>query len=121
MSDKRQYLRWSIYLPVKYKIEGQDAEFSSQVKDISNGGICISDYLPRDINLDIKIGMPGDIGDIRVRGKSVWQEETGGKEGRHLFSGIKFLTLSYSDKDKIYNYLYRYKRSELLNNWWVSV
>ncbi len=122
MQEKRQYVRWQASLPVKYKIDGQEEEITSNIKDISNGGICInsSDRFNLDSLLDITINMPEDIGPLLANGNIIWQNKSTGTEKEGFLTGIKFTGLGYSDIDRMYNYLYKYHRQELVSRWWAS-
>ena len=122
MQEKRQYVRWQASLPVKYKIDNQGKELSCITGDISNGGIRIncSDRLNLDSLLDMTIEMSGDIEPLRANGKVVWQNKSSEAEKENFSTGIKFIGLGYSDIDRMYNYLYKYHRQELVSRWWAS-
>jgi c-di-GMP-binding flagellar brake protein YcgR len=124
MEDKRQYIRWNVSLPAKYKIDGQEKECFCQIKDMGNGGICIScmDKIDPNQVLHITINMPQEVGSVNATGRAVWQRESQDvqEEGKGFPTGIKFITLSYADRDRIFNYILRFKRQELVRRWWAQ-
>lgn len=122
MQDKRQYIRWAIALPIKYKIDGYNQEVSSNTKDISNGGLSVnsSNRINPGSQLDITVAMPDDIGPIIANGQTIWQAESFEPGTKSFLAGIRFTNLTYSDRDKIFRYLYKYRRKELVKRWWDS-
>lgn len=123
MKERRQFVRWNVAVAVRYKDPDRETTLVSKVKDISNGGLSI--YLPQrldyDALLDMKVDMPESIGPIRVTGKVVWQEGSVDYENNNILAGVKFANISYSDRDKIYEYVCKFQREELTRRWWSSV
>ena len=122
MEEQRKHVRWNSSLPVKIRISGQDEDFSSKAKNLSNGGLCVDSFkkLDSDSVLNLTIDMPEDIGPINVDGKIAWQDEPSDISDENLSAGIKFMKLTYSDLDRIYRYFYKFHRQELVKRWWAA-
>jgi c-di-GMP-binding flagellar brake protein YcgR len=118
MQERRRYTRWVISQPVKYKIEDSDLESESDCRDISSQGISLeaNQFLPPDTPVNLQIDL-GEQGKVFVRGKVIWQEPLAQYYNR-LLTGINFITINDSDKDRIFNYMFAHARQQVIESWW---
>ncbi|MBM3252120.1 MAG: PilZ domain-containing protein [Candidatus Omnitrophica bacterium] len=118
MQERRRYARWVISQPVRYKRENSELECVSHCRDISSQGISLeaNQELPPDTPVNLQINLD-EQGKILVRGKVIWQEPQA-EDFSNLLTGINFITIKDSDKDKIFNYMFAHARTQVVENWW---
>jgi hypothetical protein len=76
MENKRRFQRFSMSEPVGYQQEGRSPE-GSLSEDISQAGIKlnVSQFIPLNTTLELRIQVPGHVGTVAVLGKVVWVKE----------------------------------------------
>ena len=118
MQERRRYTRWVISQPVRYKRENSELEFDSNCRDISSQGISLeaNQQLPPDTPVNMQINLE-EQGKVAIRGKVIWQEPSV-ENSSSLLTGINFITISDFDKDRIFNYMFKHARQQVVESWW---
>ena len=122
MQDKRRHARWRLSGPVRIKQAGvTEEEDQARVKDISPGGICFltkRGHLPES-ELELVIELPDEERFICSKGKAVWQkDEIDDSQQRHVKIGISFNMLRDADRERIFNYAFKFCGDEMIGRWW---
>ena len=121
MDERRKFPRFKVGVEVHWKkiasADEKTAQHISHVKDLSTGGVCLVLHsgirLGDLLQLDIKL--PGDKGDIHIKGKVVWmdfQARIPGRDSTACEGGIEFLELSSETQKE----LERFTASSSYNN-----
>jgi c-di-GMP-binding flagellar brake protein YcgR len=123
MDDRRRFPRWTISNRVFYKREGEEEERVALSKDICSNGACISlsEAVTPNTELDLKIHLGNNLEPISAKGRVVWLYPSREAKDNPFLAGVHFDYLRESEKDKIYNYAYQFRREELQKRWWQGV
>ena len=116
MSEKRGFLRFKVSFP--FKVEGKELgyQFEGKVKDISMQGVRIT--LDKSLGVLVSeskfldILLPDRI--LRVKGEVAWEKEFNDRKE----IGIHFSNIADDHKEDIYDYILKYHRPELTQQWW---
>ncbi|MEW6008670.1 MAG: PilZ domain-containing protein [Candidatus Omnitrophota bacterium] len=125
MEDKRRHSRWQLASNLLVRESGTDSEgFQAKTNDISIGGLCF--LSPRMIvhqtELDFVIDFPDEKNSIFAKGKVVWEKEKIlDDQQRVIMTGVSFDILRDADKERIFNYAYKFCREDLAKKWWQGV
>lgn len=114
--ERRQYIRWPVRQPVQYQSKESEQECIS--KDLGPKGICLqlneelSSETP--VRLDISLLQQGR---MSATGKVVWQKKSEDSTDKYI-AGVQFITISDSDKDKIFKFMFANHREKIIQSWW---
>lgn len=125
MIEKRKNVRWSLSGPVRVKEADMDAiEAQTKGADISIGGISFltgSVHKPA-ADVELIIELPDKERFIFAKGKVAWQgEAVVDEEQKYFRTGVSFDKIKDIDKERIFNYAYRFRKDELINKWWQGL
>jgi len=109
-SDGRQHPRALLYLPVEYQGNSPRTLRLGHTSDLSRAGVMLN--LPerlsigQRINLSIFVSLGKAVEAIKVSSQVVWVHDAG-KDGSFR-SGVKFIDLSASDREKLEEFFEEY-------------
>lgn len=125
MYDKRKHVRWGLSGPVRVKEADMDAvEVETEGADISVGGI---GFLSREkqkpaTEVELIIELPDKERFIFAKGKVAWQSEKAvDQQEKYRKTGVSFEQIRDVDKERIFNYAYRFRKDELIKKWWQGL
>jgi c-di-GMP-binding flagellar brake protein YcgR len=123
-SEKRDFVRIKVALPVRYKFLSRDAEFATRSEEIfegstsnvSGGGLLLKARIPdlqwlapllmERIVLGINIHLPHDEAPVKALTRVAWIEAI--EEGsQKCLLGLRFREISQDDQDRILQYIIR--------------
>ncbi len=125
MEDKRRHSRWQLASNLQIKEPGAENEgFGGKLSDISIGGMCF--LSPRMIapqtELDFVIDFPAEKSSIFAKGKVVWEKEKILEDQQRVVkTGVSFSVLPDGDKERIFNYAYKFCREDVARKWWEGL
>jgi c-di-GMP-binding flagellar brake protein YcgR len=122
MQERRKYTRWQISSKLIYKLKGVKGEDISYCKDVSMRGLRFSSKRPLSEGeiLELCIYLTEDFfSPLRIEAEVRWQRELF-KEAS-LDTGVEFKNIKEKDKDKIFKYLFKNYREQILQQWWRGV
>ena len=100
----------SVYLESKHILKCQDLSFRGARL-----------FVKRDLPLEADIGLSFDLpacGDqFRAKGKVCWKKS----DKEYYDIGIHFSSVSESDKEKLYCYIFKRHKAELIKYWWQGL
>ena len=105
MSDKRQYPRFELAAPAKFKIPTQKMDISmASIKNISGGGLCL--VASNKINLgqiiQVEFVLPLDKSNIIAKCEVVWVDKFAEPEGHYKYElGVKFVEIDKQQQKNI--------------------
>jgi len=118
--EKRNFVRWRLQKPARYKLPNQEEERMALLRDISFLGaqISILENLRLNEKLDMLLEIPDEENAISCQAKIVWQDfvEESGK--RHFVCGVSFTRIEDKDKEKIFKYVWSTTPDEIRKRWW---
>lgn len=96
--EKRKYHRYLLVIDIEHKLENQSQNDSqsSQSKDISEGGMCITTIgfpLEQDQIYSFNFTLPGQLDPIKVKGQVVWNRKAKSQEQELFDNGIEFVDI----------------------------
>ena len=114
-SDRRYLPRWEVDNKILYLKEGDSEYRACRSKDINCVGACIRTDEAIDINkpLSLTVYLAEGIEPVYVHGRAVWHKSTGDEN----LVGIQFDQVSDKTSERIFAYVFEYKRDELMKNW----
>jgi c-di-GMP-binding flagellar brake protein YcgR len=118
MAEKveRKFVRFNAPLYLKVTAPEATEGFSAIAKDISMGGIKMvidaSYDIAREDIFSVFLLLPDKT--LPITGKVVWVKDYGDRKE----TGISFINIPPAYKDDIYNYIFKYHRSEITKKWW---
>lgn len=120
MEDKRWQGRWTISDKVLYKKTGEELERECVSKDISAYGarLSCSEAIAPNAEIDLKINIGKKFAPISAKGKVIWVKSAKECAGSEFFAGVRLSSLTYADKDKIFDYAFNNRREEVIRRWW---
>ena len=118
MNDKpeRKFVRFNA--PLYLKVSAPDATegFSAIAKDISMGGVKMvldtSHQIACDDIFSVFLLLPDKT--LPIAGKVMWVKDYGDRKE----VGIFFINMPHAYKEDIYNYIFKYHRTEITKKWW---
>jgi hypothetical protein len=117
MVEKRKCPRWLVESRVKIQLEGAVAPMTCTVHDINFKGAKISlpQKLPPDTFLTLVVTLSGEFS-FKAEAWVTWHRTIDG----HNVYGLYFTRLRGHDKERIYQFLHRYRPEEVKKKWWVG-
>ena len=117
MRERRRYVRSNGLVLVDYK--SLQMEGRSSVFDVSGAGVRLT--LDKELRVgsqvELEIYLPGDSQPVLTKGEVVWVQKCKEKADTQIeppkecfYTGIKFTVIDESNRTKITNYVYRYKK-----------
>lgn len=117
MDEKRGFLRFRVSFPFKFIREKLSSEVEGRVKDISMNGLKVVldkalHFLVEDLtNFHLVLS---DDKTLKISGEVMWQKDY--LDRREV--GIRFVQIPGGHKEDIYDYIFKYHRQELTQEWW---
>jgi len=117
MDEKRGFMRFRVSFPLKFIQDELSAVVKGIVKDISMSGLKVvleqaRQLLSQDLsNFHLRLDKDKL---LKLSGQIVWQKDY--PDRREV--GIQFVCIPDSNKEDIYNYIFKYHRQELTQQWW---
>ncbi|MCK4519730.1 MAG: PilZ domain-containing protein [Candidatus Omnitrophica bacterium] len=116
MNEKREFLRFQVSFPFKF-VQGEDSpEAKATVKNLSMSGLKVALNKSLSSKLagltNFHLVLSGD-NVLKISGEVVWQKEYLDRKE----VGIRFVHISDSHKEGIYDYIFKYHRQELTQEW----
>ena len=110
--------RWKVWMQAKVQLEGRDEYCDCVIADINFKGMQISlqEKLPADTHIKLKLALAPDL----VLAVEVWVAWSKTQESRHTY-GLVFSKIKDSDKEKIYNFVYKKTPHAIIKQWWQGV
>jgi len=116
MQERRQYIRWPVSQPVQYQSKESGQECVS--KDLGPKGICLE--LDEELSCEAPVRLDISLlqqGRMSATGKVVWQKKSEDSADKYI-AGVQFITVSDSDKDKIFKFMFANHREKIIQSWW---
>jgi len=117
MDEKRRFVRFQVSFPLKFVQDKLSSGVKGVVKDISMKGLKVVldralQFLSEDLsNFHLTLANEKV---LKLSGQVVWQKDY--PDRREV--GIRFAGIPDDHKEDIYNYIFKYHRQELTENWW---
>lgn len=125
MQERRRYARWQLKGPVRIKqADVVEDEVQAKGADIGVGGLSFLSEIrhPPQTALELIIDVLDEDRYIFTKGKVVWQKDEIKDDGqRHVKTGTSFENLRDADRERIFNYVFKFCRDELVNKWWQGL
>lgn len=113
---ERKFVRFNAPLYLKVSAPSEAEGFSAIAKDISMGGVKMvldtSHWVAREDIFSLFLLLPDKT--LPVTGKVVWVKDYGDRKE----AGISFINIPPAYKEDIYNYIFKYHRTEMTQKWW---
>jgi len=118
MAERRKFIRLDSSLPIKYRRLDEKASFDKALtKNISGSGICIElkEVLAPGTRIQLEINLPNESKPIFFIGEVVWQDKISSSPHGSLATGIRYIKIGLTQRQKITNYIINQFRNKYRN------
>jgi len=106
--EKRRHPRFSVDLPIEYWETNNPKSRPSRALNVSEGGLLMRLSEPLEIGQELRLnlftGSGADLDPLEALVQVVWKDTHLGEEGDYP-SGVKFVDISWKDRDGLKNFL----------------
>ena len=106
--EKRRHPRFSVDLPIEYWETNNPKSRPSRALNVSEGGLLMRLSEPLEIGQELRLnlftGSGADLDPLEALVRVVWKDTHLGEEGDYP-SGVKFVDISWKDRDGLKNFL----------------
>ena len=123
MDERRNAVRWNVFMPVRYLDLPDHKEGYAHTKDLSMKGAQIETVERHKVGdvVDMMLDLPGAQGSMCVEAAVVWQRPSCSYEECNYLTGLEFRKIRDCHKQAILDFVIDSKPDQVQSRWWDGV